>query len=64
VIVRGFVHRLCKALCPDLILGRRIWRGVRRSPVPCGVGSVALCTGAEECKKIERLIKKKKSWWT
>jgi hypothetical protein len=53
VTVRGFVHRLCKDLCPDLIRGRRIQRGAHRSPVLCGVGSVALCTRVEECKRIE-----------
>jgi hypothetical protein len=33
------VHRLCKkALCCDLTQGRRIQRGVRRSPILCEVG--------------------------
>jgi hypothetical protein len=53
VIVRDFVHRLSKSLCPDLIQGRRIWQGAHRSLVLCGVGSVALCIGSEECKKLE-----------
>jgi hypothetical protein len=53
VIVRDFVHRLCKDLCPDLIRGRMIWRGVCIYPVFCGVGSMDLCIGVEECNKIE-----------
>jgi hypothetical protein len=37
------VHRLCKALCLELIQGRRIWRGAHKPPVLYGVGSMALC---------------------
>jgi hypothetical protein len=53
VNVSCFVHRLCKALWPDLIWGRRIWRGACISRVFCGVGSMDLCIGAEECKRLE-----------
>jgi hypothetical protein len=57
-----YVDRLCKvrlcateelALCLDLILGRRIWHAAHRSLVLNRIGSMALCTGSDECKKIE-----------
>jgi hypothetical protein len=45
--VQVIVRRLCidskKDLCLNLARGRRIWRGGRRSPILCIVGSEALC---------------------
>jgi hypothetical protein len=41
------------AWCLDLTLGGLIWRLVHRSPALVKLGSVALFTGVEECKKIE-----------
>jgi hypothetical protein len=52
VIVRDFVDRLCKALCPDLIRGRRIWRGARRSPV---LVELALWLCAQEQRNVRSL---------
>jgi hypothetical protein len=45
------------ALCLDLILGRRIWQVVHRSPVLYGVGSVALCTVVDGCKRLKKTNK-------
>ena len=47
-----------KALCLNLALGRRIWRGARRSPVLCGVGSC----GSVLVEDREKIIKKENSW--
>jgi hypothetical protein len=48
--------RLCAiqelALCLDLIRGRRIWRGVHRSPVLCGV---ALWLCAQEQRNVRKI---------
>jgi hypothetical protein len=58
---KKLVCRLCKkALCLNLARGRRIWRGVRRSPVLCGVGFLRLYA----CRILREDNKEEKSWWT